>query len=71
MPTLRTIYFYLTDGCNLRCRHCWIDPMYRNKEDGHSFLPFDLFVSIIKEAKELGLKGVKLTGGEPLLHPNA
>ena len=28
-----------------------------------------IFQSIIKQAKELGLTGVKLTGGEPLLHP--
>jgi SynChlorMet cassette radical SAM/SPASM protein ScmF len=32
-------------------------------------LKLDLFKSIIEEAKPLGLTGVKLTGGEPLLHP--
>jgi SynChlorMet cassette radical SAM/SPASM protein ScmF len=32
-------------------------------------LPFELYCSIIKEAKPLGLSTVKLTGGEPLLHP--
>jgi len=30
----------------------------------------DLFRSIIDQAKPFGLNGVKLTGGEPLLHPN-
>jgi SynChlorMet cassette radical SAM/SPASM protein ScmF len=29
-----------------------------------------LFRSILDQAKPLGLSGVKLTGGEPLLHPN-
>jgi organic radical activating enzyme len=28
-----------------------------------------LFQSIIKQAKPLGLSRIKLTGGEPLLHP--
>jgi SynChlorMet cassette radical SAM/SPASM protein ScmF len=32
-------------------------------------LPLDLFKSIIEQAKPLGLSGVKLTGGEPLVHP--
>jgi SynChlorMet cassette radical SAM/SPASM protein ScmF len=32
-------------------------------------LDLDLFKSIIEQAKPLGLTGVKLTGGEPLLHP--
>jgi SynChlorMet cassette radical SAM/SPASM protein ScmF len=66
---LNTIYFYLTQGCNLRCRHCWIEPKYQ--EGGRSFpaLNLDLFRSIIEQAKPLGLSSIKLTGGEPLLHP--
>jgi SynChlorMet cassette radical SAM/SPASM protein ScmF len=32
-------------------------------------LPVELFETAIREAKPLGLSGVKLTGGEPLLHP--
>jgi SynChlorMet cassette radical SAM/SPASM protein ScmF len=34
-----------------------------------SYLGFDAFCSILEEAKPLGLSAVKLTGGEPLLHP--
>jgi SynChlorMet cassette radical SAM/SPASM protein ScmF len=66
---LNRIYFYLTEGCNLRCRHCWISPEYQG--DGHKspYLDLDLFRSIIEQAKPLGVSGVKLTGGEPLLHP--
>jgi SynChlorMet cassette radical SAM/SPASM protein ScmF len=66
---LNQLYFYLTEGCNLRCRHCWIMPKYQ--ADGHTYqlLHLDLFRSIIEQAKPLGLSGVKLTGGEPLLHP--
>ncbi|MCD1294899.1 SynChlorMet cassette radical SAM/SPASM protein ScmF [Methanocella sp. CWC-04] len=66
---LTQIYFYLTDGCNLRCRHCWISPKY-SKEGKFNYIPVSLFRSIIEEAKPLGLQRVKLTGGEPLLHPD-
>ena len=70
---LSQIYFYLTEGCNLACRHCWIAPKYQGrgkKGNPAPYLDFDLFTSIIEQAKPLGLSGVKLTGGEPLLHPD-
>jgi SynChlorMet cassette radical SAM/SPASM protein ScmF len=66
---LNQIYFYLTEGCNLRCRHCWIAPKYQSEGNSCTSLDLDLFKSIIEQAKLLGLTGVKLTGGEPLLHP--
>ena len=66
---LRSIYFYLTEGCNLRCRHCWIQPKYQTDDHTYPALDFDLFKSILEQAKPLGLSSVKLTGGEPLLHP--
>lgn len=67
---LRTIYFYLTNGCNLACRHCWVKPTYWKDGSILKFLPFDLFNSIIDQALPLGLGSIKLTGGEPLLHPD-
>jgi SynChlorMet cassette radical SAM/SPASM protein ScmF len=67
---LHQIYFYLTEGCNLACRHCWIAPKYQEVDQSYPALDLDLFRSIIEEAKPLGLTGVKLTGGEPLLHPD-
>ena len=66
---LSQIYFYLTEGCNLRCRHCWIAPKYQGGRSSYPSLSWELFRLIIKQAKPLGLSGVKLTGGEPLLHP--
>lgn len=70
VPRLNTIYFYLTGGCNLACRHCWIAPQYMGDGAPGPVLDFDLFRSIIAQAKPLGLSGVKLTGGEPLMHPD-
>ena len=67
--SLNQIYFYLTEGCNLRCRHCWIVPKYQRGKSSYPSLSLELFRSIIKKAQPLGLSGVKLSGGEPLLHP--
>lgn len=69
-PPLSQIYFYLTQGCNLACRHCWLAPPF--DEDGNKYpsLLLTLFKQAIKEGKDLGLSSVKLTGGEPLLHPD-
>jgi len=68
-PSLTQLYFYLTEGCNLACRHCWLAPKFDPAGDRYAMLPVTLFEGAITEAKQLGLQGVKLTGGEPLLHP--
>ncbi len=65
---LEQIYFYLTEGCNLACRHCWLSPKLQKDNITHPSLSMELFESIVEQAKPLGLESVKLTGGEPLLH---
>ncbi|MBM4147808.1 MAG: SynChlorMet cassette radical SAM/SPASM protein ScmF [Lentisphaerae bacterium] len=69
VPPLGTIYCYLTEGCNLACRHCWLAPKFDADGSGHAVLPVDVFEGVVREAKPLGLSSVKFTGGEPLLHP--
>lgn len=66
---LTTLYVYLTDGCNQFCRHCWIEPQPPASCRNADFLPLKDLAAIIEEALPLGLAAVKLTGGEPLLHP--
>ena len=68
---LNTIYFYITEGCNLRCRHCWINPPHEPGKQAGKFpyVDIELFKDIIRQGKELGMSSVKLTGGEPLIHP--
>ncbi|HRR42361.1 MAG TPA: radical SAM protein [Syntrophales bacterium] len=65
---LHSIYLYLSDRCNLRCRHCWVAP---SDTQGPPARRNDVDVSFIKEAvvkaKALGLNTVKITGGEPFL----
>lgn len=67
---LRTIYFYLTPECNLACRHCWIAPRFRNARTASEYLPLHLFQTVVEQAIPLGMTGIKLTGGEPFLHPD-
>jgi len=67
---LNTLYFYLTEGCNLACRHCWIAPKFQSGANIYPSLPFEILQDIVRQAKALGLSGVKLTGGEPLMHPD-
>jgi len=69
MPVLDQLYFYLTEGCNLVCSHCWLSPGFDPDGDLYPVLNLELFRAAIQEAKPLGLTSVKLTGGEPLLHP--
>ena len=69
---LKFIYFYLTRQCNLRCRHCWVSPRYKTASgiSNHTALELDVFDDILNQALYMGLSGVKLTGGEPLMHPD-
>lgn len=66
---LDQIYFYITEGCNLACRHCWIAPKFQDKGRFCPSLDLDLFRSIAEQAKAMNVSEVKLCGGEPLLHP--
>jgi SynChlorMet cassette radical SAM/SPASM protein ScmF len=45
-------------------------PRFDATGDRYPALPVELFETAIREAKPLGLSGVKLTGGEPLFHPH-
>lgn len=70
IPNLFSYYLYLSNSCNLRCRHCWITPTYVNGKPspGEVIDKFHL-KKAVREGKTLGLKNAKLTGGEPLMHP--
>ena len=69
VPPLTSLDMYISGSCNLACRHCWIEPDYQADNKNGKFLKFEYLKKAIKEAKPLGLQSVKLTGGEPMLHP--
>lgn len=51
-----------TMRCNLRCYGCYAGA-YRQEDD----LPFELWDSILEQAKELGIYFVTISGGEPFV----
>lgn len=59
----------LTDRCNLRCVYCM-------PKDGVGWqaqadqLSVDEIVRVVETAAQGGMKRIRLTGGEPLVHPN-
>jgi SynChlorMet cassette radical SAM/SPASM protein ScmF len=70
VPPLRSFYLYLSNCCNLACRHCWISPRLIKKQPGPGdVIDVKALRAALEEAKPLGLSFVKLTGGEPMLHP--
>ena len=70
VPPLHTFYLYITNGCNHFCRHCWITPTFVNgKPSPGDCLDFDLLKGAVKAGQTLGLRQAKITGGEPVLHP--
>jgi len=69
---LRDIRISLTDHCNLRCTNCMTKEAFG---PDHAFLPNNRLLSFAEIATlagalaNLGLRKVKLTGGEPLTRP--
>jgi SynChlorMet cassette radical SAM/SPASM protein ScmF len=60
---------YASGSCNLACRHCWIAPTYQGNGGNGRHINLEHVRKAIREARPLGLQSVKLTGGEPTLHP--
>ena len=59
----------VTDRCNLRCIYC--TPVKHLKLLDHAdILSYEEILKVIRIATDLGIKKVRLTGGEPLLRRN-
>jgi len=65
----REIYYLrisVTDRCNLRCYYCM--PEHGVKLLRHDqILSYEQIIKIVKEAGKIGIKKIRLTGGEPLV----
>ena len=59
----------VTDKCNLRCIYC-MDEKDNSFLKNDEKLTDDEIYRIVKESSELGIKKVRITGGEPLVRPD-
>jgi len=60
----------LTERCNLRCFYCMPEEGIELR-DKSEFMSFEEVLFIAKKYVELGVKKIRLTGGEPLIKKNA
>ena len=57
VPALKMFYLYLSAGCNLCCRQCWITPTFvHGKPVPAECLDFELLKGAVAEAKPMGEK---------------
>ena len=66
----RDLRVSLTDRCNLRCTYC-MPSDFSDWLPGEHLLTVDEIVEVVDIATQQGITGVRLTGGEPLLRPDA
>ncbi|MGE5543954.1 MAG: GTP 3',8-cyclase MoaA [Bacillota bacterium] len=59
----------VTDRCNLRCRYC-MPPEGISLKEHREILSFEEIEKLVRVGTELGLRKVRLTGGEPLIRRN-
>lgn len=64
--TIDYLRISLTDRCNFRCIYCMPEEGVRQM-DHDEILRFDEIVDIVQIASEMGIKRLRLTGGEPLV----
>ena len=57
---------HVTNICNLKCRHCWVEASSDIQSD--ELLSIDEWKKAIDEAVDLGAVSLKFTGGEPLCY---
>ena len=64
--TIEYVRISVTDRCNLRCRYCMPEQGVR-KMCHEDILRFDEILRIVRALAALGVRKVRLTGGEPLV----
>ncbi len=75
LPRLKFLWLELTDSCNLRCVHCYMNATHVSElksvpARARPSLTNRDWMRVIQQGAELGCRAVQFTGGEPLLHPD-
>ena len=66
--TIEYLRVSVTDRCDLRCRHCMPPegvPLMAHED----ILSYEEIAAVVTEAAKLGVRKIRLTGGEPLVRP--
>lgn len=63
--SLHQALFFITNGCNLRCSHCYVSASGRLRNE----LSFHEQLEVINMLKNYGFSNLTLLGGEPLILP--
>ena len=66
--SIAIIQFQYDYACNFRCQHCSVK-RFRGKKKGRSFTISDV-KELSRQADEMGLAQIVITGGEPLVFPD-
>jgi cyclic pyranopterin phosphate synthase len=66
--TIEYLRISVTDRCNLRCLHC-MPPEGVLLMTHAEILSYEEIAAVAREAAKLGIRKVRLTGGEPLVRP--
>lgn len=61
---INELFLEITNQCQQNCIHCSTASNVYSKDE----LPFLKIVDVIRQAKNLGIEHISLSGGEPFLH---
>jgi MoaA/NifB/PqqE/SkfB family radical SAM enzyme len=67
--SIAILQFQYDYRCNFRCEHCCITKLRDNKQHARSFTVYDVR-ELSRQADEMGLAHIVITGGEPLMFPD-
>lgn len=67
--TIDYLRISLTDKCNLRCKYCMPPDGIKNLPH-QEILTYEEIIALVKVMSKMGLKKIRLTGGEPLVRKN-
>jgi len=66
----RNLFFHILTSCNLRCKHCYINPEQHGRETLDEHTIRDWLKIFIKSGEDAQKTNVIFLGGEPTLNPN-
>src|SRR5262245_41400777 len=62
----RNVYLYITEACQLRCKHCYMG----GRLERALKMPFDTITQTLTTWRQMGGSKLTILGGEPTLHPH-